>query len=252
MIESRDNPRIKRIRRLMKKPKERRTEGRFIMEGIKAVREACRQGLAEEIYLSSETDADDFWGECPVETVDARIFQEISDTVTPQGVLAVVRIPTWDEDELVSRKNARWLCLEDVRDPGNIGTMIRTAEGAGMDAVLCSAGCADIYQPKVVRSTMGSVLRVPCLICASFEKKIINLQEKGFTIYASHLSSAKDYRTVSYSGRVGILIGNEAAGLGDRVTALADQTVKIPMAGEVESLNAAVAAALLMYETTKK
>ena len=278
MISSKSNQRIKRIHKLLNKGKSRREERCFVVEGIKVVREALRQGLAEEIYVSEEFQVED--GIPLTYTISASVFREISDTVTPQGVMAVVRMPEYDSEDIFLRDRCRLLCLEGVRDPGNVGTMIRTAEAAGMDAVLLSADCADVFQPKVVRSTMGAILRVPCLIAdmlsgmrssggagcdisdhtgkhekvgdvrgSDFPEVMEALQAKGFTLYAAHLQGAVDYREPSYEGRIGILIGNEAKGLSDEVTALSDVRVKIPMQGEVESLNAAVSAALLMYET---
>ena len=248
MITSKNNQQIKRIHKLLSRAKSRREERCFVVEGVKVVREAVRQGLVEEIYAMEGMEVGD---DIPVtDTVSEGVFREISDTVTPQGVMAVVRMPVYESGDIFQRERCRLLCLEGVRDPGNVGTMIRTAEAAGMDAILLSEDCADVYQPKVVRSTMGAILRVPCLI-ADFSEALEGLKKKDFTLYAAHLQGAVDYREPSYEGRIGILIGNEAKGLSEEVTALSDVCVKIPMQGEVESLNAAVSAALLMYETNR-
>ena len=245
MLVSKDNKRIKNIRQLLNSKKRRREEGLFVIEGKKPVDEAVRCGLVEEIYVSEGYDGDAPEG---AEIVGEKLFKEITDTVTPQGIMAVVRFPEFDKNEIYNREACRVICLEDVRDPGNVGTIVRTAEAAGFDAVVMSGECADVYQPKVVRSTMGSILRVPCIECeGGFVDELNLLKQKGFTLYAAHLEGAVDYREPEYAGRTAILIGNEAKGLTAVATDSADVAVKIPMQGEVESLNASIAAALLMY-----
>ncbi len=247
MITSKDNNRIKRIKKLLEKSKTRREEGCFILEGFKPVLEAVKRGLATEIYVAESADVPE--GITVTDTLGDTIFNSLSDTVTPQGIMAVVRIPEFDKDEIFGRDDCKVICLEDVRDPGNIGTIIRTAEGAGMDAVLLSKGCADVYQPKVTRSTMGSVLRVPCLSCeGTFAEEMDKLHDKGFTVYGAYLDGAVDFREPRYDGKIAVLIGNEANGLSDEVVKKCDKLIKIPMKGELESLNAAVSAALLSYE----
>lgn len=138
--------------------------------------------------------------------------------------------------------------LEDIQDPGNMGTILRTAEGAGMSGVILSKGCVDVFNPKVVRSTMGGLFRVPFYVCEDVVSEMVDLHGRGFSFYAAHLQGKENYCRVSYDGKVGILIGNEAKGLSDPVADLADVKVKIPMEGELESLNAAVSAALFSYE----
>ena len=252
MITSKDNSRIKLIKKLLDKPKYRREENAFVLEGLKPVEEAVRQGLVKEIFVS-ESENNNAIVFDKIEVVEDSIFKGLSDTVTPQGILAIVKIPEYDNRVIFEKEKCRLLCLEEVRDPGNVGTMIRTAEAAGFDAVLLSPGCADVYQPKVVRSTAGAILRMPCLYCdeSTFAGQLELLKGNGFTLFATHLQGAVDFKEPAYDGRVGVLIGNEANGLSDEATQLADVKVKIPMQGEVESLNAAVAAALLMYEVNR-
>ena len=262
MLVSRDNQRIKHIRQLLNNKKKRKAEGLFVIEGIKPVTEAFKEGLAEDIYVS-----EDYEGETPDGSfiVGAGLFKEITDTVTPQGILAVVRVPVFDKDLIYGKEKCRLICLEDVRDPGNVGTIIRTAEAAGFDAVVLSAGCADVYQPKVVRSTMGSILRVPCFVCRDeskddqdlygrqgFSYEMTVLKQHGFDIYAAHLAGAVDYREIRYPQKMAILIGNEANGLTDASLQCSDAAVKIPMHGRVESLNASIAAAILMFSDSRE
>lgn len=270
MITSRDNKKIRYIKKLLKKASFRKSEGLFVLEGFKSVAEAVYHSLASEVYISDRTDMaalEDELGSLikkrgdnrhdrpsellkniVTETVEDDIFYEVSDTVTPQGILAVVRMPEYDKALIYGREDARLLCLEDIRDPGNLGTMIRTCEAAGMDAIVLSKGCADVYQPKVVRSTMGSLLRVPCIECEDgFTAELERLSDRGYTLYAACLQGSTDYREAKYSGRLGLLIGNEASGLTDEAIGICRQRIRIPMCGEVESLNAAVSAAIIMY-----
>ena len=251
MITSKNNPQVKRIHKLMGRAKSRREEARFVVEGIKMVTEAVHFGLAEEVYIAEGVDpgSDIF----VTDVFSEGVMRDVSDTVTPQGVIAVVKMPEYERGEIFQRKVCRLLCLESVRDPGNIGTMIRTAEAAGIDAVVMSADCADIYQPKVVRSTMGSIFRVPCLSGKpAFPDELDELKALGFTLYAAHLKGSVDYREPAYGPKTALLIGNEANGLSEEVTERADVRIRIPMRGEVESLNAAVSAAILMYESVRE
>ena len=133
-----------------------------------------------------------------------------------------------------------------------MGTIIRTAEAAGVSGVILSKESVDIYNPKVIRSTMGAVYRVPFLYVEDFTLLLQELRDRDVRLLAAHLKGQKTFDKANYSGKVGILIGNEANGLSDEVAELANEKVLIPMAGSVESLNAAVAAALLMYESFRK
>lgn len=260
MIESSSNAKIKNILKLMKNARHRRQQGVFVAEGFKMTEEALCRGDVQEIYLSSEIlpeweknalakKADE---KCAVYVVSPSVFKEMADTVTPQGILSVVKMPVYNRESLISDKNSSLLLLEDIQDPGNLGTMIRTAEGAGMSGVVMSKGCVDVFNPKVVRSTMGALFRVPYYTCESIPEEVGHLKADGFTTYAAHLSGTNDFTEEKYEGKTGILIGNEAKGLTEDAASAADVLVKIPMEGELESLNAAVSAALFMYEIHRK
>ena len=267
MIESMSNGQLKKIQKLIKHAKTRKQEKSFVVEGWKMVSEALVRNLVLHLYVKEseqycyknhlqsfgvkETDV-------AVEIVGDGIFRQLSDTVTPQGILAIVKMPQYSREAIVTGKavgmysEAKLLVLEDIQDPGNMGTILRTAEGAGMSGVLLSKGCVDVFNPKVVRATMGAMFRVPFYVCDDLLEEIIDLQKDGFSFYAAHLHGEKDFTAVSYKGKVGILIGNEANGLSDVVSERADKKVKIPMEGELESLNAAVSAALFAYEVHRQ
>lgn len=258
MIESRSNTQIKKIQKLKKQAKFRRQEQVFLVEGFKMTEEALRNGRVRTIYVAEDarTEMEEKLprvpGEIPVLPVAPSVFRELADTTTPQGVMAIVEMPSYDRTTLVEQKEAALICLEDIRDPGNLGTIFRTAEGAGMTAVVLSGGCVDLFNPKVVRATMGALFRQPFYQVEDMAEEVRRLRDSGFSIYAAAPGAGQDYTACCYEGRTGILIGNEANGLCQETLALANERIRIPMEGELESLNAAVSAALLMYEVHRK
>ena len=189
-----------------------------------------------------------------VEQVADDVFKKAADTQTPQGILFVAEQLSYSLDDLLSHTEMNgkgncplFLLLEDIQDPGNLGTMIRTAEGAGVAGVIMSKGTVDIYNPKTIRSTMGSLYRVPFLYTEELTAAVKRLQKSGIKVYAAHLSGEKFYDEIVYEGGSGFLIGNEGNGLKKETADSADVYLKIPMEGKLESLNAGIAAALLMY-----
>ena len=276
IISSKDNKKIKYIRGLMEKGSIRKKNRQFVVEGIKLVDEALKYGDVSEIVITESLYAEIVSGDLSdnallaengknvikyvgnsrstIVVLDA-VFNSVSETITPQGVLAVVGMPCYrllDEDYLdkIYSKTGKikLLILEDTSDPGNLGTIMRTAEAAGVTGVIMTKGTVDIFNPKVVRSTMGSIFRLPFAYVEDLKEVIKELKKSGISFYAAHLKGEKSYKAIQYSDRSAILIGNEARGLSDEVADLADTYVIIPMQGKVESLNAAVAAALMMYE----
>ncbi len=278
MITSLNNGRIKHAIQLKEKSRTRNEEGLFVAEGLKMFEEAplskireiyCREDVwqkMEESYRKAPLDKLSRIYEkimtCEkqgivVETVSEEVFRKLSDTQTPQGIFFLMEKMTYDLTALLKKAGERkeqegkrplFLILEDVQDPGNLGTMIRTGEGAGVDGILMSKGTADIYNPKTIRSTMGSLYRVPFLYTGNLKQTIEQLQKAGIRIYAAHLKGTKSYREPDYAGGAAFLVGNEGNGLKEETAALADEYIRIPMLGKLESLNAAVAAALLMYQ----
>lgn len=250
-ISSSSNGQIKHLKELQAKGKARRETGTFVAEGWKMAEEACTLGVAKHIYLSetyAKENQSDWVGDVPCTVVADTVFRDAADTQTPQGVMAIVEQARYDLTEILGRESVRLLLLEDIRDPGNLGTMMRTAEGAGIDAVIMTKGTVDLYNPKVVRSTMGSIFRVPFFYREDFMGTLQELKSQNITLLAAHLKGEHYHDEISYPNRVAVMIGNEANGLTDTAAEQADIYVKIPMAGKLESLNAAVAAALLMYQ----
>ncbi len=269
MISSTGNSRVKRIVQLREKSRERVKENVFLAEGIKMFEEAPAEYI-KEIYIEEKL-AEALTSrplleklkmcrmrDVPIETVTEEVFRKISDTVSPQGILCVMERLSYDgerivQDALEKKKRSGlsplFLLLEDIQDPGNLGTMIRTAEGAGADGIFMSKGTVDIYNPKTIRATMGSLYRMPFLYVENIEEGIRLLQKYDITVYAAHLKGKKFFHEINYSGGSGFLIGNEGSGLKEKTADAADCYLRIPMEGKLESLNAAIAAALLMYQS---
>ncbi len=252
MITSTANGQIKELVKLQKSAKERKKTGCFIAEGIKLVKEAFLEDMLEKVYLLDklleDSEIKELCDQTEYELVAESVFLDIADTVTPQGILGIVRQPKYSAEELINSEKGHFLLLEDLRDPGNLGTIMRTAEGAGMNAVLLSKGSVDLFNPKVVRATMGSVFRVPFCYAEDLGQVIDALKARGIPVYGTMMKGSKRYNECDYRSGAGIVIGNEANGISEDIAAHLSGTVMIPMAGRLESLNAAVAAAVLMYE----
>lgn len=257
MISSTANARVKNVASLQKKSKERRNQGLFVIEGRKLFEEVLRDApeAIHEVYVTEaylEQMTYKLPGTISYEIVTDNVMKAMAETMEPQGVLATVRIPQYDKEALLQKKDAVWIALEDLRDPGNLGTILRTAEAAGVTGVLLSDSSVDMYNPKVVRSTMGAIFRVPHFYQSDFLEELDGMKERGAILYAAHLRGEQYYDEPEYHGCSVILIGNEANGLSDEASKKANCLVKIPMEGKAESLNAAVATSLFVYEAYRK
>lgn len=260
MITAKSNSQLKYLATLLKKRSAREEDHVFVCEGRKMFFEILTQRpeMLVKSYWSErglaglEAAERELLAACDWEIVSDDAFDAVAETVTPQGVLAVVRMPQYTLAPMLTAENARLLVLERLQDPGNLGTILRTAEAAGMSGVILSADSVDAFNPKVVRSTMGAIFRVPFLYADDWEETLDALKGAGVTLYAAHLQGSVPYTEPSYEGRCAILIGNEANGLTEETTARADVCIRIPMEGAAESLNAAAAAAILMYQSRQK
>lgn len=262
MITSMSNAQIKHIQQFMKKAKARRESGLFVVEGMKMFREAPKDRI-EKVYASTSflesgdnravLEEKGFGSESPdMEEVDDKVFRSLSDTVTPQGILCLVRQVDTPLSAMLEARQPLLMILEDLQDPGNLGTILRTGEGAGVSGVILNKNCVDLYNPKVIRSTMGSVYRMPVLTVDSISDILPELKKQGVRTYAAHLRGEHFYDQEDFRGKTAFFIGNEGNGLSDELSGQADCLIKIPMQGQVESLNAAMAAGILMYETSRQ
>lgn len=259
MITSGANAKVKQVVQWQTKSKERRRAGVFLTEGFKLFEEAPTEKI-REVYLTEEglaraKEAPPLWEKLKLtgyETVSEEIFQKMSDTKTPQGVLCVAEQPAYTLEQMLEPRAPLLVVLESIQDPGNLGTILRTGEGAGVTGVILGGETADIFHPKTVRATMGSIFRVPFFCAEDLSEVLEVLRMRGVHTYAAHLSGAAYYDSYSFREGTAFLIGNEGNGLSAGLAAQADNLLKIPMAGRVESLNAAVASALLMYEALRQ
>ena len=251
MITSKSNQKVKRVRRLLDSSKERKERKLFVVEGKRLVKEAPAEWV-EELYVSEsfytfgKTDLSPYK---TVEVLKDDVFKSLSDTVHPQGILAVVKQPEYllkGLREGDTNETCTILLLDDIQDPGNLGTMFRTAEAAGVSGIIMSNGCADIFNPKAIRSTMGSIYRGPFIV-DELVPAIENLKMDGFCVYGAALEEAVSFREVEYPLHRAIVIGNEGKGISTSVLNSVSERIKIPMKGKVESLNAAVSCAVLLF-----
>lgn len=261
-ISSTANRQIKSVVQLRKKAKERKNRRCFIAEGQRLLRETPMH-LLQEVYISEGFDPGVDpklskmlfrWEESGgrITVVTEAVFAHMSDTQTPQGILAVVKMPEYSFEEILKKRPALLLLTENIQDPGNLGTMFRTGEGAGVTGIVMSADTVDLFHPKTVRSTMGSIYRVPFIFAQDWQKTLRKLREQGISLYAAHLGGKKCYDAFDYVKDTGFLIGNEGNGLTEETASAADAYLKIPMEGRLESLNAAMAAGILTYEAYRQ
>ena len=266
----------KRLKELLKlkTKKGRREKERFLIEGLKFCQELLNSSFEAELVLytlrfSKFQDGkkllDDFVKKgVEVISVKEDIIKKLSDTVTPQGIVGIVKMKklslsldaSAEKSLLKNTKSEGFiefvLAIDSIKEPGNLGTMIRTADAAGVFCVLLSEGCVELYNPKVLRSTMGSVFHLPIFENMNLEKAILYLKKRGFKIFAADVKEGKLYDQIDYLGKVCLIIGSEAQGISEKLLSLAFEKVKIPLYGKAESLNAAVACGIILYQIAKK
>ncbi len=246
----------------LKTKKGRSQQGKFLLEGLRLCEEALNSDWDVESILLTTSFEDKikektFFGKlqkskAKLIVMKTHDLQKLSDTVTPPGIMCVVRIRKIQIEEIWKRSNNFILALDGIRDPGNVGTLIRTADAFGADGALLSNDTVELLNPKVVRSTMGSIFHLPVWDEVDLEKTLPELRKRNYKILGTDARKGKRLDSVDYSGNICILIGNEAEGLRENLLALSDELVHIPIYGKAESLNAAVAGGILLYEITRK
>lgn len=250
-ITSVKNPMVRDLR-MLKDRKNRESTGRFLVEGEVMIREAIKCGLAIRDVLAEEAYedfAETLQGKARVCLAARNVLENVCDTRTPQGVCASFDMPAPLE---IDQAPDTIVALDGVQDPGNVGTIWRTADAAGIQALLLGSGSADPLSPKVQRSAMGSGFRVPFMQSEQLSQTLTALAQSGYRIIASDLKGCDFYSRPDPGRKYVLVIGNEARGISDAVRASADMLVKLPMRGGAESLNAAVAAGIMMYDLTRR
>lgn len=259
-ITSSKNPKIKEIKSLYRR-KNRWNTGLFIIEGVKIVEECIDNNYSLENIIYSDELFNTNGGIEIYERIRAyenlicvpnSLFKEISDTENPQGIMALAKITERPIEDLYKKENPFILFLEEIQDPGNMGTIIRTADAFNLDGIIVSEGSVDIYNPKVIRSTMGSIFRTPIYHIEDSIETIERLKSMGFGIFATSLQGEDYIYNMDFKNPSLILIGNESKGLSNELHSLAHQWIKIPILGGAESLNVAIATSIIIYEGIKQ
>lgn len=251
-ITSMKNPLVRAMKSLRER-KGRETEGRILVEGEVMLREAVKCGLTIRDLLVEEAHAglaEEFAAAGARTFVVPRgLLESVCETKTPQGICASFDLPS---PLPLADAPARVVALDGTQDPGNVGTIWRTADAAGFQGLLFGAGCADPLSPKVQRAAMGSGFRVPFMVSDDLPAALMDLRDRGWSVIASDLAGADFYRRPDPGAKYVLVIGNEARGISEAVRDAATMLVKLPMRGGAESLNAAVAAGIMMYELMRQ
>lgn len=243
-ITSVKNPQIAALKAL-KNRAARQEMGAYLVEGIKMAQEAVsRPGLARHLYVTQAALPLFEGADCPMTLIADHVLAALCDTKTPQGVVCLVNLP-----ERASLGN-RIIVMDGVQDPGNVGTILRTADAAGFTGALMSQACADPYSPKVLRATMGSIFRMPIQTVSDLPAALKELNAQGFATLSSQLDGEPFFERGSVGEKFALIIGNEGNGVSDEVKAAATHHLALPMRGGAESLNAAIAAGIMMYDLT--
>jgi TrmH family RNA methyltransferase len=262
MLSSGSGRQVRLVEKLNRQAKARRENGLFVVEGRKEVLEAPISRIRAVYYTeaASDTAARLLKAGLPsdvLQQVTTEVFRKMADTQTPQGILALVSIQRLRVSQLLDMAEkgaepALFLILEDLQDPGNVGTILRMAEAAGVTGVIVSRNTADIYSPKTVRATMGAIYRVPVAETDDVAGTIHELRDRGVQTCAAWLPGSVSYTEPDYRKATAFVIGNEGNGLRQETAEAAELKIRIPMKGAVESLNAAVAATVLAYEAARQ
>ena len=257
LITSKDNDFIKHLKKLKDK-KYREEYGEFIVEGIKMIQEAIdEKAIIKDIIVCDDCKNQEYFSKeflyeiakynCIY--VTEKVFLQITDVTNPQGILAVIDRKKIDSD--INYDSDLFLILDNIQDPGNMGTILRTADSINLKQIIVAKGTADIYNPKVVRSTMGAIFRVKVIEIEDLTKVVKEMKKRKIKVYATDLATNSSIYDVDYK-KSAIIIGNEANGVSKQLLDLADQKIKIPMIGKTESLNAAVATGVILYEYLRR
>lgn len=233
----------------------------FFAEGIKLVNEAlmtCKDNIefivVDEAFVGANKNLifiNELMGlGINIYSANSKIFSSLSDTATPQGIMAIIKMFDYQDNKMFD--GDFYVMPDAVQDPGNIGTIIRTADAANVDGIIVTEGCADIYNPKVVRASMGSIFHIPVYFCKDLAHTIERYKQNRFRIVTGHLAGKTYYFEQDFTDKIVVVVGNESQGVSTKVEELSDVLVKIPLPGKAESLNVSVATAILMFEVVRQ
>ena len=257
VITSKENETVKTIKKLKDK-KYRDETGLYIIEGIKILEEAIEEKarirkiiICEECLKAGDLEQKVLYEIAKYNCiyVNSKVFNSLTDVVAPQGIMAVIEKP--NKDIKIKYDQDIILALDGIQDPGNLGTILRTADSVNLKQIIVTKNTADSYNPKVVRSTMGAILRIKIIETDDLAKTLKEAKKNKFKIVATSLDTNNSIYDIDYNKKV-IVIGNEANGVSKEIQELADNKVKIPMLGKTESLNASVATGIILYEYVRQ
>ena len=257
VISSKDNEFIKHVKKLKDK-KYRDINQEFVIEGIKLIREAIEENadIKQIIICDNCLNSDVIPKKLMYEIakyecvyVTEKIFRTITDVNTPQGLLAIIGRNSTENE--INYNQDIIVALDDIQDPGNLGTILRTVDSIGLNQILVSKGTADCYNPKVVRSTMGAIFRIKIIECDNLEKTLQEARNHQYKVIVTSLQTENSVYDIKYNKKV-VVIGNEANGVSAEIQNLADEKIKIPVLGKTESLNASVATGIVLYEYVRQ
>ncbi len=260
-VSSINNNKIKFLRSLYRK-KYRRLEGKFVLEGVRIIEEALKEGVSiNQVFYSKylfrnkrglellkrleKNDID------TIETTD-QIITEVADTESPQGILAIVDKVNFNLAQILSGNNKLVLIVDQIQDPGNLGTIIRTADAASIDGIITTKGTVSLYNQKTIRATMGSMFRVPVYRSSDLKELQDILKEEEFKVVVGDINGQKYHFEIDYTTATAIIVGNEGNGPREELINFADELIKIPLIGEAESLNVAMATGIITYEAVRQ
>lgn len=247
IITSKDNEIIKNIKKLKEKKYRLDT---YIVEGIKMVKEAISENQEIALIAIREDFKIDFdTKNIKTVTISNKIFNDISDVKTPQGILAVIKK---NQNNQIETNSDYILALDSLQDPGNMGTIIRTADSANINQIIINKTTVDPYSPKVIRSTMGAIYRTNIIEVEDLKATLKEMKLKGFQIITTDLKATQSIYDINYNNKTVVVIGNEANGVSQEILQTADKKVIIPMLGKTESLNASIAASIMIYEYVRQ
>ena len=247
IITSKNNEIIKNIKKL--KEKKYRLDS-YIVEGIKMVKEAINENQEIALIAIREDFKIDFdTKNTKIVTISNKIFNDISDVKTPQGILAVIKK---NQNNKIETNSNYILALDSLQDPGNMGTIIRTADSANIDQIIINKTTVDPYSPKVIRSTMGAIYRTNIIEVEDLKATLKEMKSKEFQIITTDLKATQSIYDINYNNKTVVVIGNEANGVSQEILQTADKKVIIPMLGKTESLNASIAASIMIYEYVRQ
>ena len=251
-ITSTQNPKVKRLAALQQKSAERRREGVFVVEGRRELEHCIEAGYeVESIFVCQDIVPDNLPPAAQTYDVSTRVYERIAYRGSTEGIVAIVYAKQLTLNDLKLGDKPFVVVLESVEKPGNLGAVLRSADAAGVDAVIVCDPLTDLYNPNLIRSSIGAIFTVPCVACTS-EECIRFLKERGIQILTAQLQDSRLYYDVDMRRPTAIVMGTEATGLTQQWRLAADAHIRIPMLGRLDSLNVSVSAAVLMYEAVRQ